>query len=182
MAQIATALKNNEWSIVCFRAFLEQDVLMLNLISLSWACTEAKCIKVVTALVRAIVIVNRKKKRWINPLASWRTEILLFSSSFRIRHWQEVNIPSSSFYMSFKLDTYSLRDVIVIVCSRKFLLLFCSLSEQQQHGNKCSIIAKARQKERRRKTHALVLKQIRLSLISFWEKKGEKWRMWNESI
>jgi hypothetical protein len=78
---------------------------------------------------------------------------------------QEASIPSLFLYMSFELDTCSLRDVIVIVCVRETLSL-PSITE-----NKCSIIAPTRKWG---KTLALVLKQIRLLFVSLWEKRKEK--------
>ena len=83
------------------------------------------------------------------------------NSSLSGKNTQEVSIKPLSFYMSFELDSCSLRDVIVIGCVRKppfSLSLYLSSSCVWPHRNKCSIITPTRKGE---KTNALAFKPIR---------------------
>jgi hypothetical protein len=77
-----------------------------------------------------------------------RKENFSLPAAFSTVGKQEVSIPSSSFFdMSFELDTYSLRDVIVIVWVREILSLV-NITE-----NKCSIVTMTMKTSRSRHAH-----------------------------
>jgi len=87
-----------------------------------------------TVTVIAAVMVIEKKNNPILPLYKKKNSLSLIVV-FVVVVKQEVRISSAFLDMSFELDTYSLRDVIVIICVRETLSL-TSITE-----NKCSIIA-----------------------------------------
>jgi hypothetical protein len=117
-------------------------------------CKRVLIVKV-TVAVDTVVLLNVKKV--ISFCFFAQRNFSCPNSSLSGKNTQEVSIQPLSFYMSFELDSCSLRDVIVIGCVRKpafFLSVYLS-----PHRNKCSIIAPTRQGE---KTNALALKLIRL--------------------
>ena len=110
----------------------------------------------------------QQTKKKSNPILSLHKDSSFFSSSFSIPRKnvkQEESVPLSSLYMSFELDTCSLRDVIVIVYVRKTFAMHSIIEASARSSH---------QQERGRKTRALVLEQIRLLLRNERERERRK--------
>jgi hypothetical protein len=94
----------------------------------------SKVILLTVTVIAAVMVIEMKT----NPILSLykkKENSLSLIVVFVVVVKQEVRISSAFLDMSFELDTYSLRDVIVIICVRETLSL-TSITE-----NKCSIIA-----------------------------------------
>jgi hypothetical protein len=131
-----------------------------------------------------LLLQSTKKKS--NPILSFHKGalvsllpllLLLLLAESRGKVKQEETVPLSSLYMSFELDTCSLRDVIVIVCVRKTFAMH-GINEASARSSRH--VGRGERERARGKTRASLLEQIRLLLGE--ERENEKRSIEREQI